>query len=168
MSGRDRGIPSKLAPLGALGGIDKPMPETPLGSYYTPEGLRRSARINLDAIPEQSVETGDPTEEAALEGILGSMSIGGKRKRKQRGGAVSWQAVKDFAKRAASATGQYLQTRVGDIVIEEVKGATRVTISAADQVLITFMSLVTLLGGVFQFTIGTTKYILKNTATAAT
>jgi len=153
-----------------------------LGRYTTPEGLSRSGRIaaltqvNIESIPDPEIETvTDPVEVEALDGIVGSsMNVegGGRRKKKQRGGGPRWEAIKSFAARASDAVKnsivvQYLQDRIGETVIEQTKGIASVTAKTADQVLITIMSLFALAGGLVQFTIGTTRYTLKNISSAA-
>jgi hypothetical protein len=135
-----------------------------LGSIEV-DGVRRSARlINQNNLNEAVLEKSlDPTNEAdgqTLDAIVSPQ--GGGRRRRMRGGGERWNAVKAFAQRSATAIKDYAQDRIGNVVAAEVGQAAAVGAYTADQLLIALMSVVSLLGGVLQFTVGTAGQIAAN------
>jgi hypothetical protein len=131
----------------------------PLGSFMD-DGVRRSARLN----PAEAVDTATGSDEAFINALTG---MSGGRRRRMRGGGERWDAVKAFAVKAARATGRYTAKTVGAPIATELVGVFNVTAQSADRILVAFMSVVTLLGGVIQFTVGTTGRVAANASSAA-
>jgi len=116
----------------------------------------------MSAVDAALEEAGDPTDPSDQK-VIASFGISGGSRRKYRGGAVKEKLIA-FGQAAASGTGKYLKKRVGDIVAQEVSQGARKVAETADQALITTMTFVSLLGGVFQFLAGTTTFTLSNIA----
>jgi hypothetical protein len=145
-------------------------PAAPLGRVVDDSGRIVSARLNAASL-ETTLTGKSAADTKTLSALFGSA---GGRRRQMRGGEGKWEAVQAFAGRAAtaiypaaSATSGYVTSRIGAPAVAAVSGVARTTARTADSLLIAVMSLVTLLGGLLQFSVGTTGKLADNAAVAA-